>query len=62
VAGDQPPVRSIFSDLLRDPPPSAARIARKVSQVLRRNEEARIYAWHAITDGYPPPRPLRESG
>ena len=57
-----PQVRAIFSDLLRDPPPTHAQIAEHVTAVLRRNEEARIYAWHQQTGGYPPPRPLRESG
>jgi hypothetical protein len=48
--------------LLREPKPTYAQIARKVSDVLRRNEESRIYAWHQQTGGYPPPRPLAESG
>ncbi len=57
-----PQVREIFTCLLRDPPPSPEQIARQVSDVLRRNEEARIYAWRQRTGGYPPPRPLVESG
>jgi hypothetical protein len=57
-----PRVREIFTCLLRDPQPSPQQIARQVSEVLRRNEEARIYAWHQRTGGYPPPRPLAESG
>jgi len=48
--------------LLRNPKPTSAEIARQVSDVLRRNEEARIYDWHKLTGGYPPPRPLVESG
>jgi hypothetical protein len=55
-------VREIFSRLLRNPQPSHAEIARQVSAVLRRNEEDRIYSWHQRTGGYPPPRPLAESG
>jgi hypothetical protein len=57
-----PQIREIFSRLLRNPPPTSARIAAEVSEVLRRNEEARIYAWRQRTGGYPPPRPLAESG
>ena len=57
-----PQVHAIFSDLLRNPAPSPAQIAAKISEVLRRNEEARIYAWHQRTGGYPPLRPLAESG
>lgn len=55
-------MHEIFSCLLRNPPPSPSQIAQKVSDVLRRNEEARIYAWHKLTGKYPPPRSLRESG
>lgn len=55
-------MHEVFTSLLRNPPPTAGQIARKVSDVLRRNEEARIYAWHKLTGKYPPPRPLRESG
>ena len=57
-----PQVRAIFSDLLRDPPPTPDQIAERVTAVLRRNEEARIYAWHQRTKRYPPPRALNESG
>ena len=57
-----PQIREIFSRLLRDPPPTPDQIAQQVSAVLRRNEEARIYAWHQRTGDYPPPRPLAESG
>ena len=55
-------VREIFTCLLRNPQPSPQQIARQVSGVLRRNEEARIYAWRQRTGRYPPPRPLAESG
>jgi hypothetical protein len=55
-------VQEIFSRLLRDPRPTATQIARYVSDILRRNEESRIYAWHQNTGRYPPPRPLTESG
>jgi hypothetical protein len=48
--------------LLRNPPPNPGQIAAQVSDVLRRNEEDRIYKWHQRTGGYPPPRPLVESG
>ena len=36
--------------------PTTAQIAEQVSQVLRRNEEARIYHWFAETGTFPPPR------
>ena len=57
-----PQVREIFTCLLRNPQPGPEQIARQVSDVLRRNEEARIYAWLQRTGRYPPPRPLAESG
>jgi len=47
----------VFTKLLQEPAAGAARIAEVVSQVLRRNEESRIYHWHAATGGYPPRRP-----
>ena len=50
----------IFKELLHRPTPSAQEIARKVSEKLRRTEEARIYAWHAETESYPPPRPQHQ--
>ena len=50
-------VRAIFTALLRKRPATAAEIAKEVSDVLRRNEEARIYHWHAETGKFPPPRP-----
>ena len=57
-----PQIPKIFSRLLRDPPPDHKQIARQVSEVLRRNEDARIYSWHQRTGRYPPPRPPAESG
>jgi hypothetical protein len=48
--------------LLREPKPTYAQIAWRVSEVLRRNEESRIYKWHKKTGSYPPPLPLAESG
>jgi hypothetical protein len=57
-----PQIQEIFLHLLRDPKPTFAQIARRVSDVLRRNEESRIYDWHEQTGGYPPTRPLAESG
>jgi hypothetical protein len=35
--------------LLRHPAPSPEEIAEEVTRVLRRNEESRIYHWHART-------------
>ena len=49
-------VRQIFTELLRRPRPCAAEIAARVSAVLRRNEESRIYSWHRRTGEFPPPR------
>ncbi len=49
-------VAAIFGRLLQEPAPSAERIAWEVSAVLRRNEEARIYAWYQATGAFPPPR------
>lgn len=57
-----PQIHTIFSLLLRNPKPTSAEIARQVTEVLRRNEESRIYAWRQCTGGYPPPRPMAESG
>jgi hypothetical protein len=55
-------MRVIFAKLLRKRPPTAAEIAEEVSQVLRRNEEARIYHWYAQTQTFPPRRTVIESG
>jgi hypothetical protein len=52
-----PQVRAIFTELLREPNPGAARIAEVVAQVLRRNEEARLDHWYAATGRFPPQRP-----
>jgi SRSO17 transposase len=52
-------VRAIFSELLRQPRATYAEIARKVSDVLRRNVEARIYAWFTKYGVFPP---LRDTG
>jgi hypothetical protein len=49
-------MREVFARLLQAEPPSAQRIAEEVSRVLRRNEEARIYHWHAATGRFPPRR------
>ena len=49
-------MHEVFARLLQPEPPSAARIAEEVSRVLRRNEEARIYHWHAATGEFPPRR------
>ena len=48
-------VRQILSALLAGE--SVTRVAAKVSEVLRRSEESRIYHWHQATGGFPPPRP-----
>jgi len=42
--------------LLQPRAPSDADIAAHVSQVLRRNEEARIYHWYVRTGTFPPPK------
>ena len=49
-------VREIFSRLLRRPRPSADQIAAEINRVLRRTEEARIYAWFHEHHHYPPSR------
>jgi hypothetical protein len=51
------PVRHIFTKLLGEGNPSVQRIAEVVSQVLRRNEEARIYHWYKATGQFPQRRP-----
>jgi SRSO17 transposase len=51
-----PQVREVFARLLQPDPPGPGRIAAAVSRVLRRNEEARIYHWHAATGKFPPRR------
>ena len=51
-----PQMREVFARLLQPDPPSPQRIAKEVSRVLRRNEESRIYHWHAATGKFPPRR------
>jgi len=46
--------RELFTRLLRHPPPTPRQIAREVTAVLTRNEESRIYHWHATTGQFPP--------
>ena len=41
-----PQVRQMFAELLHPRPASATEVAEKVSEVLRCNEEARIYHWY----------------
>lgn len=36
------------------PPPSPGRIAREITAVLTRNQQSRIYHWHARTGQFPP--------
>jgi hypothetical protein len=47
----------MFAELLSSYPPTPSAIAAKISQVLRRNEESRIYHWHRRTRTFPPRRP-----
>ena len=51
-----PQIREIVIRLLLPTPPSCAKIAREISRVLRRTEEARIYHYYAKTETFPPPR------
>jgi hypothetical protein len=48
--------RCLFSELLRDPPLAPSRIAARITAVLQRTEEARIYAWRRAVGRFPPPR------
>ena len=57
-----PQLREVFSRLLRKPAASAQQIAEEVTRVLQRNEEARIYHWHAATGSFPPRRPAADTG
>ena len=50
-----PQVRAIFTRQLHNPPTTPWRVARDITDVLTRNEEARIYHWHATTGQFPPP-------
>ena len=52
-----PQTRKLFARLLRPEAPTAAEIAKEISRVLRRNEEARIYHHHKATGKLPPRRP-----
>jgi hypothetical protein len=49
-----PQVRVIFTRLLRYSASSPRQIAREITAVLRRNQEARIYHWYARTGQFPP--------
>jgi hypothetical protein len=51
-----PVLREVISRLLRRPQMTLEEIAREISRVMRRTEEARIYAWVAEHGRYPPPR------
>ena len=51
-------VRAIFAALLHKRPGRSAEIAEEISEVLRRNEEARIYHWHTRTKAFPPRRSI----
>jgi len=53
--------RQIFTRLLRHPAPSPEEIAEEITRVLRRNEESRIYHWHANTGTFPPRRSQTDS-
>jgi SRSO17 transposase len=48
-----PQIRQVFTRLLRHPAPTAEAIAEQITRVLRRNEESRIYHWHARTGTIP---------
>jgi len=49
-------MRELFARLLTPRPATSKEIAEAISVVLRRNEESRIYAWHAEHGTFPPPR------
>lgn len=49
-----PCLREIFTQLLRHPAPGPRQIAHEITAVLLRNQEARIYHWHAATGRFPP--------
>ena len=51
-----PQVRQLFTELLSERPPTPKEIAAKVTEVLRRNEEARIYHWYKNGHRFPPRR------
>lgn len=52
-----PQARQILARLVRDTLPDLEEIARVVTRVLRRNNEARIYHWYKATGTFPPRRP-----
>jgi hypothetical protein len=56
-----PQLREVFSRLLRKPAPTAREIAEEVTRVLQRNEESRIFHWHAATGTFPPRRRLPDT-
>ncbi len=46
-------MREILTRLLQNPPPTPRQIAREITAVLTRNQQARIYQWHAATGQLP---------
>jgi hypothetical protein len=50
-------VRWIMGEFIGQEVPDVQEIARKVTEVLQRTEEARIYHWYENTGTIPPPRP-----
>ncbi len=57
-----PQVRQIFTKLLQYPPPPPAHIAKEITSVLKRTEEARIYHYHKTAKRFPPRRRATTSG
>jgi hypothetical protein len=51
-----PAVRELMAVLLWGRASEVGEIAEKVSRVLRRNEEARIYHWYSRKQQFPPRR------
>jgi hypothetical protein len=51
-----PQLRVFFARLLHRPPSRLAAILAEVNDVLRRNEEARIYHWVETHGRFPPSR------
>jgi hypothetical protein len=49
-------LRQVLTALLREPHESLQEIAARISGVLRRTEEARIYYWYDRAKTFPPPR------
>ena len=56
-----PQLRVIFARLLHRPPSGLAEILEEVNEVLRRNEEARIYHYVQSHGRFPPSRRKPES-